>query len=176
MYPLSIMKNCLNLQYVVLILWDNDSEKFLESLTDKRRMYTHKKPCQAISAPLLLINSSFGASNQPSHLRLPPVPIGSLYTKLIERSCTRRTTIVTWFYHHTCVVISWWSIYVPHTVNPIRDAMMTFSDAFKKGWNRSGGGLARRQSSSKESDIHINYLILLADYFGIKVIIYNRPQ
>ena len=75
---------------------------------------------------------------------------------------------------------NWWEINISFTKNPFRQShykLTIFSDASLTGWGAfCGDGLAFGQWSAAERTLHINCLVLLAAFNGLKSFASNMPQ
>lgn len=155
-----------------------DSKKYHVKLPDEKRMQIKKelnlfiqlKRCKirCFARLLGLLTSA-----------CPAIQYGWLYTKQMER-CKYLTLLNTEDYDSYMTLPSdlhsdftWWLKSIEQAVNPIRVdsyCLEIFSDASKKGWGAAcGRETASGAWSSDEADRHINYLELLAAFFGLKI-------
>ncbi|CAH2217789.1 jg25269 [Pararge aegeria aegeria] len=113
----------------------------------------------------------------------PGVKYGWLYTKQLER-CKYLALLQSGSYDNYMNIptylqedFSWWMNSIKCAINPIRVDNYTleiFSDASKTGWGIAcGERTASGQWSAEESSKHINFLELLAAFFGLKIFVFK---
>lgn len=109
----------------------------------------------------------------------PGVQYGWLYTKQLER-CKYLALVQSGNYDSYTNIpaylqedFSWWINTIKTAINPIREDNYTleiYSDASKTGWGVAcGEKTASGQWSTEENTKHINFLELLAAFFGLKI-------
>lgn len=172
-------KSCLNpnttCKYLGLVI---DSKKFHVSLTDEKRVLIENELNHFISLKRCKIRC-FARLLGLLTSSCPAIQYGWLYTKQMER-CKYLALLQSESYDSYMKLPSnlhpdfhWWLKCIQYAVNPIRDdryCMEIFSDASKKGWGAAcGEDTASGQWSSDEASMHINYLELMAAFFGLKV-------
>lgn len=155
-----------------------DSKKFHLRLTDEKRSLIKQEIQQFLNLKRCTIRK-FARMVGLLTSACPAIQYGWLYTKDLER-CKYLALLRAQDYDdymtlplHLQSDLKWWLSTVTTSVNPLRDdkyVMEIFSDASKKGWGAAcGEETASGQWNSEECNMHINYLELMAAFFGIKI-------
>ncbi|XP_026743374.1 uncharacterized protein LOC113505068 isoform X1 [Trichoplusia ni] len=110
----------------------------------------------------------------------PAIEYGWLYTKLFER--IKYLNLKTTYDNYDCYMnipqsllpdLYWWKHAIKHSVNKIKHDsydLEIFSDASTMGWGAvQGYNKASGMWSENERNMHINYLEILAAFFGLKI-------
>lgn len=175
-YEKSVLAPNTKCKYLGFII---DTKNFNMALTKEKRIYIKQEILHFSKLKRCTIRQ-FAKLAGLLASSCPAIQYGWLYTKNIERCKYIALETANNNYDSYMTIpeyliddFKWWQTNIESSVNPIRDdyyCLEIFSDASKTGWGAAcGEDRANGKWNEDEKDMHINYLEILAAFFGLKV-------